>query len=115
MSRFSVLTWWRTSARQASRARNGGRLRGFVPQLEPLEDRAVPATFLVSNLNDAGAGSLRQAILDSNGAAGADVVRFRPGLAGTIALRTGELSISDDVTIKGTGAGRLAVSGEGAS
>ena len=38
------------------------------------------ATFTVTNTNDSGAGSLRQAILDSNAAAGADTIDFNiPG------------------------------------
>ncbi len=37
------------------------------PRLEALEDRSLPSTtFVVTNVNDAGTGSLRQAILDSN-------------------------------------------------
>ena len=36
--------------------------RGVVLRLETLEDRTVPSTFLVSNLNDSGAGSLRTAV-----------------------------------------------------
>src|SRR5262245_18746337 len=34
--------------------------------LETLEDRTVPATFMVTNTTDGGSGSLRQAILDAN-------------------------------------------------
>src|SRR6266487_5216768 len=38
------------------------------------------ATFIVTNTADAGAGSLRQAILNANAAAGADVIQFNiPG------------------------------------
>ncbi len=37
---------------------------------------ASAATFTVTNTNDAGAGSLRQAILDANGAGGADIIDF---------------------------------------
>ena len=37
---------------------------------------AHAATFTVTNLNDSGAGSLRQAILDANAAAGADTITF---------------------------------------
>jgi hypothetical protein len=36
------------------------------PRLEALEDRWLPSTFAVTNVNDAGPGSLRQAILNSN-------------------------------------------------
>jgi trimeric autotransporter adhesin len=41
----------------------------FRPRCEALEAREVPATFLVTNTNDGGAGSLRQAILDANNSA----------------------------------------------
>jgi hypothetical protein len=37
----------------------------FTPRLEELDGRAVPAVFVVRNLADAGAGSLRQAVLDA--------------------------------------------------
>ncbi|MFK7908082.1 MAG: hypothetical protein AB8B69_23325, partial [Chitinophagales bacterium] len=37
---------------------------------------ANAATFTVSNTDDSGAGSLRQAILDANSTAGADVIEF---------------------------------------
>jgi hypothetical protein len=76
---------------------------------------AEAASFNVSNLNDAGAGSLRQAILDANAAPGADVVTFQAGLTGTITLTTGELYIEDSVDIQGPGAAVLAESGNNAS
>jgi hypothetical protein len=81
------------------------------PRLEALEDRWLPSTFTVLNLNSAGTGSLRQAVLDANAHAGADVVRFAPGLSGTVALAGSEIAISDDLTINGPGAGRISVSG----
>jgi hypothetical protein len=40
------------------------------------EPRVAAATFTVTNTNDSGAGSLRQAILDANAAAGADTITF---------------------------------------
>ena len=41
---------------------------------------AQAATFTVTNTNDSGAGSLRQAIVDANNAAGADTISFNiPG------------------------------------
>src|SRR5262245_57221493 len=79
--------------------------------VEPLEDRAVPATFTVSNLADAGAGSLRAAVAAANTNPGADVIDFAGGLRGTVALTSGQLRFTDDVQIAGPGANRLAVSG----
>src|SRR5947209_5196210 len=72
---------------------------------------AAAATFTVTNLNDSGAGSLRQAVLDANGAAGADVITFQSGLSGTITLATGELSLYDSVDIQGPGAAAITISG----
>ena len=53
---------------------NGRSLR-----FEPLEARRLLATFSVINTADAGAGSLRQAMLDANGSVGADVIDFNIG------------------------------------
>src|SRR6266542_4437929 len=79
-----------------------------VPRLEALECRTLPSTFTVLNLDDSGAGSLRQAVLDANALPGADRIAFAPGVRdGTIALTSGELSIKDDLTIDGPGASRL--------
>jgi hypothetical protein len=83
----------------------------FVPRLEALEDRLVPSTFTVRNLHDSGPGSLRQAVLDANAHPGPDTVNFAPGLTGTIGLTSGQLSVTDSVTIKGPGAHKLTVSG----
>lgn len=48
--------------------------------LEPLEERLAPAIFLVTNRNDAGAGSLRVAIAAANALDGPDIIRFHiPG------------------------------------
>src|SRR6185295_7688152 len=69
------------------------------------------ATFTVTNLADSGAGSLRQAVLDANAASGPDDVAFAPGLTGTITLTSGEITISDPLTVNGPGLGVLAVSG----
>jgi hypothetical protein len=73
------------------------------------------AVFTVSNLNDAGPGSLRQALDDANGAAGADEVVFQAGVTGTITLTSGQLVIADSVAITGPGAAALTVSGNDAS
>jgi hypothetical protein len=44
--------------------------------LETLEDRQLLSTFTVTNTYDAGSGSLRQEILDSNSHSGANVIHF---------------------------------------
>jgi predicted outer membrane repeat protein len=90
----------------------GAALAGMGAAVSPAADAA---TFTVTNLNDSGAGSLRQAIEDGNGAAGADNVVFQAGLTGTITLTGGEIGISDSLTITGPGAASLAVSGNNAS
>jgi hypothetical protein len=66
----------------------------------------------VTNLNDAGAGSLRAAIA-STPAGG--TVDFQLGLSGRITLTTGELAISKNLSIAGPGASVITVSGNHAS
>src|SRR5262245_585011 len=71
--------------------------------LELLETRDVPTVFTVTSAADAGAGSLRQAILDANAHAGADTIRFQISSgAPTIAVATALPNITDVVTIDGT-------------
>jgi predicted outer membrane repeat protein len=71
---------------------------------------AGAATFTVANLNDAGAGSLRDAIGQANAAAGADTVQFQAGLAGMIPLAS-EIAITDTVHVAGPGVGTIKVDG----
>ncbi|CAA9381394.1 MAG: hypothetical protein AVDCRST_MAG93-9201, partial [uncultured Chloroflexia bacterium] len=78
---------------------------------QPRVARAVSS--IVTNTNDSGPGSVRQAILDANGAAGADTITF--GVAGTITLTSGELPITSDIGITGPGASSLTISGNNAS
>src|SRR5262249_31323523 len=83
------------------------------PGLEVLEDRCLPSTFTVLNLLDSGAGSLRAAVAAANANPGADTIDF--DVTGTIALTSGQLDITDSLTINGQGASALTVSGEGVS
>ena len=78
--------------------------------LSPL---ATALTYTVANLNDSGPGSLRQAVLDANANGGYDEIQF--AVNGTILLTSGEIVISDALTISGPGASRLTVSGNGSS
>ncbi len=73
----------------------------------------VNVSFIVTNLNDAGEGSLRQAILNANANSPADTIYLQS--FGTIMLTSGELSITDNVTIIGPGAPFLTISGNNAS
>src|SRR5262245_45246285 len=76
---------------------------------------AQAAAFTVGNLNDIGPGSLRQAIDAANAAAGADQITFAANVTGTIVLTTGQLAITDSVSITGPGADDLTISGNNAS
>src|SRR5262245_24260783 len=109
------LSSWLRSARSLLASSGAGKrpARRATTRLrvEQLDDRVVPTTFTVWNLADAGAGSLRAAVTAANINPGADVVDFAPGLRGTVALTSGELGITDDLRIDGSGANRLAVSG----
>lgn len=62
-------------------------MRFLFAALVALAAAALPAaTFTVTNLNDSGAGSLRQGMLDAEAAAGSDIVAFDSNLTGTITL-----------------------------
>ncbi|MBI3851466.1 MAG: CSLREA domain-containing protein [Verrucomicrobia bacterium] len=69
---------------------------------------AQAATLTVTNLDDSGPGSLRQAIAD---AAPGDTIDFATNVTGTITLTSGELVVTNDLTISGPGATNLTVSG----
>ncbi len=73
------------------------------------------ATFTVSNTNDSGAGSLRQALIDATAASGADTIVFDSSFntAKTITLASSlpNYSSPDPLTINGSGANLLTVRG----
>jgi hypothetical protein len=68
------------------------------------------ATMTVSNLNDSGPGSLRQAVSD---ALPGDTIVF--AVSGTIVLTTGQITIDKDLTIDASGVQSLTISGDNAS
>jgi hypothetical protein len=70
---------------------------------------ATGSTFTVTNTNDAGAGSLRQALIDANFNAGADTVVFDVAVSGTITLAS-PLEVTGSVTVQGPGSTILSVS-----
>ncbi len=97
-------------------AAGGSLLVGGIAGAWVLAPQAGAATtFHVTTTGDSGAGSLRQAIDDANNNAGADIVVFDASATGTITLTTGQLAISDDVTITGLGAVDSIISGNNAS
>jgi hypothetical protein len=86
--------------------------------IEVLESRIAPATFTVINLNDSGTGSLRAALALADAHPGPDTIVFHlpaPPLHGEniLTLTSGALTSTGDVTIKGSGAGKLIIDGGG--
>ncbi len=67
-------------------------------------------TLTVTNLNDSGDGSLRQAITDSNSSPEFDVINV--AVTGTVLLETGLPTISDSVIINGGSQNGFIISGQ---
>ena len=59
------------------------------------------AIFTVTNTNDSGSGSLRQAILDSNAAGGSNTIEFDTSLIGQTITILSTLPISTNAVIDG--------------
>ncbi len=122
MARFSFSDWLNAKSARSLFSRRASRRvrrppgRRFL-RLEALERRTLLSAcpFMVSNLNDAGPGSLRAAILGANRNGGTDQICFANDLHGTIKLTSGGLAISaENLTIDGPGENRLTVSGNNA-
>src|SRR5262249_43311555 len=80
----------------------------FLPRLEQFEDRFAPAVFTVTNTDDGGPGSLRQAMMDAESTANANVntpdeIHFNILGAGVHTIRPNQAFpvITDPVIIDG--------------
>src|SRR6516162_9835034 len=112
MIRSSLRHWLNRRAHSSHRGRRwaGPPNRRSCLCLELLEGRCLPST--VTNLSDHDPGSLRDAIATTPAGGTVD---FQPGLTGTITLTSGQLGISEDLTIAGPGREVITVSGNNAS
>jgi hypothetical protein len=90
---------------------SGAKLGGASKRLVKVSN-ALPANIIVvTNTNDSGPGSLRDALAIANDGDTIDAT----GVSGSILLTSGELQINHNVTINGPGAGNLTVNGNAAS
>src|ERR1043166_3440871 len=96
MRRISVSAFW------------NGRAFIFLAIFFAITIPAYPGTITVTNTNDSGPGSLRQALIDANNG---DTINFDSSLKGeAVPLTSAELAINKNITINGLGAEFLAVS-----
>ena len=89
--------------------------RNSRPRVEFLEERTLLSVDLVSNSNDSGAGSLRNAI--ANASAG-DTIEFNMTagfVTSPIVISNAELTISQNLKIIGPGPGELSIDAENSS
>jgi hypothetical protein len=102
----------RTSSQRPKAPRHPRLVR---PELEVLEGRVLPSTYVVTNLGDDGVGGsgsgltgdLRYCI--AHATSGTDVITFAAGLTGTIDLSSDLPTMNANVTIQGPGASQLTV------
>src|SRR5262249_3888838 len=78
----TLMPWLTRASKSATRSHG----RACRPRLEALEGRLAPATFTVTNTNDTGPGSLRQAILSADATVAADAIAFAIPGAGVHAI-----------------------------
>ncbi|HEV3446908.1 MAG TPA: hypothetical protein VG099_19880, partial [Gemmataceae bacterium] len=102
------------SRRQRATPRRLDRALRRLPQLEALEDRALPSTLTVTSASDDGSAGALRAVLAA--AQGGDTIQFAKQLKGqTITLTQGQLIINQSLEIDGPGADTLAICGNAAS
>jgi hypothetical protein len=101
----------RSIKRSRRRAKVGAGIATVVGAAALAAPSAQGATFQVTNLDDSGPGSLRDAVDSANAAANADTITFAPSLSGQITL-TDEIEIDAAVDIQGPGASVVTISGD---
>ena len=95
-------------ARGKRRHRRGG-VRRFRPLIDALEFRALLSNIVtVTNTNDSGAGSLRNALTN---ATSGEIINFARTAFGTITLSSGPLEVATNLTIDGPGAKNVTIDG----
>jgi fibronectin-binding autotransporter adhesin len=96
-----------------------GRTRRLRPAVMALEGRELLSTLTIGNTNDSGAGSLRAAVNQANADGGGDTIVFSNlfNTPQTIALTSGQLTLTGTATtrITGPGVNLLTISGNKAS
>jgi hypothetical protein len=85
--------------------------RRFLPFVDAMEGRALLSTLTVQSNQDSGPGSLRATIA---AASSGDTIEFASSIH-NITLTSDELAISMNLTIEGSGSGRLTISGNDAN
>ena len=100
-----------------NRKRKTGRCSENQLSFEQFEPRQLLATFAVTSNADSGAGSLRDAITQANAASGADTITFDAtvftgGDDSLIRLTSGELEITDSLTIDGSTGVDVTITGD---
>lgn len=81
---------------------------GGVSSTFSVTTKAEPPTIVVTNLNDSGPGSLRQAVLDANNGTR---IAFQAGLSGLLTL-TSQVLIDKSIEIDGPGINVITITGD---